>query len=139
MRFDIALFLGIGRYAADTAATLEEARVKAARLTAMHPNGRRPLIYGVTAEGRSGLVTETSMSRKEAPMKCYAKKFNAQRAAKAAGHRPDDVEIVRVKDGYSFASRAARRLRKALRRRSPKQRPGRGAGAAKPPASPRPP
>ncbi len=60
VRFDLALFLGVGRYANDTATTLEEARAKADRLVAMHPNGRRPLIYGVTVDGRSGLVTETS-------------------------------------------------------------------------------
>lgn len=54
VRFEIALFLGVGRYATDTAETLDEARSKAARLTAMHRNGRRPLIYGVTADGRSG-------------------------------------------------------------------------------------
>jgi len=101
VRFDIALFLGVGRYATDTAATLEEACAKADRLVALHPNGRRPLIYGVTADGRSGLVTETSMSMED-PMKTYAKKFNAQRAAKAAGHSPDEVEIVKVKDGYTF-------------------------------------
>jgi hypothetical protein len=100
-RFDVALFLGVGRYANDTATTLEEARAKADRLVAMHPNGRRPLIYGVTVDGRSGLVTETSMSMED-PMKTYAKKFNAQRAAKAAGHSPEEIEIVRVKDGYTF-------------------------------------
>jgi hypothetical protein len=105
VRFDLALFLGVGRYATDTAATLEEARAKAARLVAMHPNGRRPLIYGVTADGRSGLVTETSMFIKENPMKTYAKKFNAKRAAEAAGHSPDDVEIVKVKDGYTFRAK----------------------------------
>jgi hypothetical protein len=38
-----ALFLGAGRYATDTAATLDEARTKAARLPAQHPNGKRPL------------------------------------------------------------------------------------------------
>jgi hypothetical protein len=27
-------------------------------LTALHPNGRRPLIYGITADGRSGLVVD---------------------------------------------------------------------------------
>lgn len=102
VRFDIALFLGVGRYATDTAATLEQARAKADRLVAMHPSGRRPLIYGVTADGRSGLVTETCMSIKEDLMKTYAKKFNAQRAAKAAGHSPDEVEIVKVMDGYTF-------------------------------------
>jgi hypothetical protein len=102
VRFDIALFLGVGRYATDTAATLEEARAKADGLVAMHPNGRHPLIYGVTADDRSGLVTETYMSKKEDPMKTYAKKFNAKRAAKAAGHSLDEVEIVKVKDGYTF-------------------------------------
>ena len=102
VRFELALFLGVGRYATDSAATLEEARAKAARLIAMHPNGRRPLIYGVTADGRSGLVTETCTSIKEDPMKTYAKKFNAKRAAEAAGHSPDDIEIVKVKDGYTF-------------------------------------
>lgn len=108
VRFDIALFLGVGRYATDTAATLEQARAKADRLVAMHPNGRRPLIYGVTADGRSGLVTETCLPPKEEnPMKTYAKKFNAQRAAKAAGHSPDDVEIFKVKDGYTFRLKGA--------------------------------
>ena len=57
VRFDIAMFLGSGRYATDSARTLDEARIKAARLAAMHRNGRRPLIYGVAADGRSGLVT----------------------------------------------------------------------------------
>ena len=57
VRYDIALFLGTGRYAKALAATLEAARIEAARLAAEHPTVRRPLIYGVTAEGRSALVT----------------------------------------------------------------------------------
>ncbi len=57
VRFDIALFLGSGRYATATAATIDQARVEAARLAAAHANGRRPLICGTTADGRSGLVT----------------------------------------------------------------------------------
>lgn len=57
VRFDIALFIGIGRYATDTAATLDEARIKAARLVAENSSSRLPLIYGITADGRSGLVT----------------------------------------------------------------------------------
>lgn len=75
VRFELALFLGAGRYATDSAATLEEARAKATRLVALHPNGRRPLIYGVTA-GRSGLITETCICITEDTMKTYAKKFN---------------------------------------------------------------
>jgi hypothetical protein len=58
VRFEIALFLGAGRYAFDSAETIEDARARAGKLTALHPNGRRPLIYGVTADGRSGLVVD---------------------------------------------------------------------------------
>ena len=60
VRFDVALVLGTGRFARATAPTLEEARVKAMRLVADNPSpfGKRlPMIYGVTAEGRSALVT----------------------------------------------------------------------------------
>ena len=84
VRFELALFLGMGRYATDTAETIEEALAKADRLVAMHPNGRRPLIYGVTADGRSGLVTNAMLSSMEDPMKTKAKKSTAKRAAKPA-------------------------------------------------------
>jgi hypothetical protein len=57
VRFDVALFLGTGRYATASAATLEGAKVEAARLAAEHPSARRPMIYGISAEGRSALVT----------------------------------------------------------------------------------
>lgn len=60
VRFDVALFLGTGRFARASAPTLEEARIEAMRLVAenLTPFGKRlPLIYGVTAEGRSALVT----------------------------------------------------------------------------------
>ena len=60
VRYDVALFLGTGRYARASALTLEDARIEAMRLVADNPTpfGRRlPLIYGVTAEGRSALVT----------------------------------------------------------------------------------
>jgi hypothetical protein len=107
VRFEIALFLGVGRYATDTAETLDEARSKAARLVAMHRNGRRPLIYGVTADGRSGLVTDTP--NMEDPMKTYAKKFNAQRAAKAAGHDADEIDIIKTKDGFAWRVKRQRK------------------------------
>lgn len=107
VRFEIALFLGVGRYATDTAETLDEARSKAARLVAMHRNGRRPLIYGVTADGRSGLVTDKPNT--EDRMKTYAKKFNAQRAAKAAGHEPDEIEILKTKDGFTWRLKRQRK------------------------------
>ena len=83
VRFELALFLGMGRYATDTAETIEEALAKADRLVAAHPNGRRPLIYGVTADGRSGLVTDAFIPKPtEDPMKTYTKKSKAKRAAK---------------------------------------------------------
>jgi hypothetical protein len=102
VRFEIAHFLGVGRYATDAAGTLAEARAKAARVMAMHPNGRRPLIYGVTADGRWGLVTDIHMPITEEPMKTYAKKLNAQRAAKAAGHDLAEIEIVKATDGFTW-------------------------------------
>jgi hypothetical protein len=59
VRFEIALFLGTGRYARADAATLEAARNEAMRLVAENtsPYRRLPLIYGITAEGRAALVT----------------------------------------------------------------------------------
>ena len=60
VRYDVALFLGTGRYARASAPTLEAARIEAMRLVADNPisfGKRLPLIYGVTAEGRSALVT----------------------------------------------------------------------------------
>jgi hypothetical protein len=35
-------------------------------------------------------------------MKTYAKKFNAQRAARAAGLKDDEFEIVKAKGGYAY-------------------------------------
>ncbi len=58
IRFDVALFLGTGRYATASASTLPAARIEAMRLLAEHPGARRPLIYGVTQEGRAALVTQ---------------------------------------------------------------------------------
>jgi hypothetical protein len=103
IRFDLALFLGVGRYAKASAATLAEAQLKAARLAAEHSNGRRALIYAIDASGRSALVVDDVPTQTREPaMKTYAKKFNAQRAAKAAGHDPEEIEIVKTKDGFSW-------------------------------------
>lgn len=103
VRFDLALFLGVGRYARASVATLAEARWEATRLGALHANGRRALIYAIDATGRSALVTDDiPTEEKESAMKTYAKKFNAQRAAMAAGHDLKDVEIVKTKDGFTF-------------------------------------
>jgi hypothetical protein len=104
VRFDLALFIGRGKYAHASARTLTEARNEAApSLEAEHPYGRRALIYAIDADGRSALVTDDIPTEtKESPMKTYAKKFNAQRAAKAAGHDLDEIEIVKAKDGFTW-------------------------------------
>lgn len=107
VRFEIALFLGVGRYAKGSAATAAAARAEADRLSALHPNGRHPLIYAIDANGRSALVTDSiSTEDPEGSMKTYAKKFNAQRAARAAGHDPDSIEIVKTKNGFSWRAKA---------------------------------
>lgn len=107
VRFDLALFLGVGRYARASADTLADARREAANLATLHPNGRRALIYAIDASGRSALVTDDiPTEEKESAMKTYAKKFNALRAAKAAGHKPDEVEIIKTKDGFTFRVKA---------------------------------
>ncbi len=102
VRFDIALFIGRGKYAHASARTLAEARNEAApALEAEHPFGRRALIYAVDADGRSALVTDDiSTESQESSMK--TKKFNAQRAAKAAGHDLNEIEIVKAKDGFTW-------------------------------------
>ena len=53
----------------------------------MHPNGRRPLIYGVTADGRSGLVTNAMLSSMEDTMKSKAKRSTAKRATNPAASK----------------------------------------------------
>lgn len=100
-RFDLALFLGTGRYARASAATLNEAAQAAARLTLEHRNGRMPMIYAIDAAGRAALVT-SQLPSEDMMQKTYTKKFNAQRAAKAAGHDPDKIEIVKAKGGFAF-------------------------------------
>jgi len=116
VRFDLALFIGRGKYAHASARTLTEARNESApSLEAEHPYGRRALIYAIDADGRSALVTDDIPTEsKESPMKTYAKKFNAQRAAKAACHDLDEIEIVKAKDGFTW------RLKQEPKRVEPK-------------------
>lgn len=64
--FSIALFLGTGRYARDEALSLAGARIAGARLEADNPNGRKALIYAITAEGREALVTPAALAALEA-------------------------------------------------------------------------
>jgi len=107
VRFDIALFIGRGKYAHASARTLAEARNEAAPvLEAEHPYGRRALIYAIDANGRAALVTDDAATEgREPSMKTYAKKFNAQRAAKAAGLTDDEFEIVKTKDGFAWRAK----------------------------------
>lgn len=56
IRFDVVLFLGRGQYARASAETLALARAKAADMAHAHNNGRRAMIYGITADGLAGLV-----------------------------------------------------------------------------------
>jgi hypothetical protein len=66
VRFDIALFLGVGRYAKASAPTLAEARIEAMRLAAEHPdNVRKPMIYAIDAAERSALVIDRHQPQKE--------------------------------------------------------------------------
>lgn len=127
VRFDIALFIGRGKYAHASARTLAEARTEAApALEAEHPYGRRALIYAIDAEGRSALVTgDIPTESQESSMKAYTKKFNAQRAARAAGLKDNEFEIVKAKGGFAW-----RDLRNAQFAPDPSREPQAKGGAA---------
>jgi hypothetical protein len=111
IRFDIALFLGTGAYARDSAKTLDEARVKAARLAAEHPNGRRPLIYGVTAEGRSGLVTDALLNPQNRTEKTIVTTKTAKKAntanAKASKAKAKPVQKAKASNGNGALGKRA--------------------------------
>lgn len=56
--FEISLFLGTGKFAKAEAKTIEEARKEAARILDANPTtSRRPIIYAVTAAGRTAPIT----------------------------------------------------------------------------------
>ncbi|HDR27623.1 hypothetical protein [Rhodovulum sp.] len=100
-RFEIALFQGQGRYARAEAPTLPQAQKVAARLEAEIANGKRAMIYALTPEGRSALVTDaTQTAMDQAEMQIYTKKFNARRAAQRAGIPDDRIEVLRTPKGY---------------------------------------
>ncbi|MBW7057532.1 hypothetical protein KY389_12650 [Paracoccus bogoriensis] len=100
-RFEIALFQGQGRYAKAEAPTLPQAREVAARLEAQIANGKRAMIYALTPEGRSALVTDATQTAMEtSEMQIYTKKFNARRAAQRAGIPDDRIEVLRTPKGY---------------------------------------
>lgn len=100
-RFEIALFQGQGRYAKAEAPTLPQAREVAARLEADIANGKRAMIYALTPEGRSALVTDATQTAMEtSEMQIYTKKFNARRAAQRAGIPDERIEVLRTPKGY---------------------------------------
>ena len=95
---------GPGRYAKADAATLIEARKAATRLEAEVANGRTAMIYAITTEGRSALVTPATLKAMETnPMQqTYSTKFNARRAAEKAGTPADRIEVIKTPEGYSW-------------------------------------
>lgn len=61
--FEIALFLGSGKFARAEEPTLEEARKAAARILEANPKcTRRPIVYAVTAEGRAAPISNGALS-----------------------------------------------------------------------------
>ena len=42
-------------------------------------------------------------------MKTYVKKFNAQRAAKAAGHDADEIDVIKTKEGFTWRVKQQRK------------------------------
>ena len=56
--YGVSLFLGAGQHDSYTCRTLEEAREVGKKMVEHYKNGRRPLIYAITASGSATLVTE---------------------------------------------------------------------------------
>jgi hypothetical protein len=102
-RFEIALFRGQGRYAKADAALIEERKV-ATQLKTEVANGRSAMIYAITTEDRSALVTPATLQAMETnPMQQpYSTKFNARRAAEKAGTPGDRIEVIKTPEGYSW-------------------------------------
>lgn len=95
--FVSTLFVGVGRFEKADHKTLAEARVTAKAMESHYKNGRKAMVYGILANGKSALVpdnftpqmmepamTTTTYEPVANPHKTFGKRFNAQRAAKAA-------------------------------------------------------
>jgi hypothetical protein len=103
VRYELALFLGRGEFARACVETIEEVPAAASGLVTTHRNGRRPLIYAIDAFGRAALINGSMQPSQEKSMnKTYRKKFNARRAAKAAGHDLADIETFKSGNGYAW-------------------------------------
>lgn len=119
VEWSATVFLGRGRYDTSHFSTLEAAQARAATLKAVYPS-KRLMIYGVNAAGRSAMLTpnlEQMMNAKVQPAaagpKVYAKKFNAQRAARAAGHADDAVMVFAVDGGFTWSLKPAEATQQA--------------------------
>lgn len=108
-RYEIALFRGRGAYAKAKAATLDDARAAAVRLEAEAANGKRALIYALTAEGRSALVTPATLKAMEAIMATTTKKNSAP--AKKAEAKPSAEAPKRKRIDYAQLEAEARKGR----------------------------
>lgn len=99
--FVATMFIGTGKFEKCKAATLADARMRAAELAAKIKNGRKPMIYAELPDGLQVLVpadyqpenqpTETTMAKQgktkpAAKVKAEAAKPKAAKAAKANGH-----------------------------------------------------
>lgn len=90
--FVTSIFVGRGEYAKHESADLAAARAVGNQMAAHYRNGRKALVYAQLPNGRQFLVPddyqpkETTMTTIEttATAKTFGKRFNAQRAAKAA-------------------------------------------------------
>lgn len=56
--YGVSLFLGDGQFDSYTTRTLQEARDVGKQMMAHHRNGRKALVYAITAKGEATLVTE---------------------------------------------------------------------------------
>lgn len=94
--FNAMAFIGRGQYdRIDDLPTLEAAKQAAAQIEARNP-GRRAMIYGVSAEGRSAIVTpdlEMLIMETSVIGKSYTAKSAAIRALKRSGLEPDQAEV----------------------------------------------
>ena len=62
------------------------------------------MIYAITTEGRSALVTPATLQAIETnPMpQTYSTKFNARRAVEKVGTPADRIEVIKTPEGYSW-------------------------------------
>lgn len=92
VRWQINVFLGVGRYVRAHAETFDAAQGEAQRLEAAHP-GKRAMIYGINAAGRAALWTQQECEMELQLPKAYTAHKNAVRAMRGAGD-PAALEII---------------------------------------------